>query len=163
MDTSMMLFNRAIDKWLSYKFVLATERTYRHRWAQSMCIFGVMPKFPGLLRIISHNNTNHYNIYLRDALEIAGPHNFRWTVRGMEEYDPDYLIMNYDAFYPMTYSLPNYYESYCLIQAKYLQNTDEGVYNYQDRTMIKNCGKYYPSSFGKEMNTIGSSWQAAKW
>lgn len=116
MDTSMLLFNRAFDKWLTYKLVLSTERTFRHRWAQSMCIFGVMPEFPGLLRVIEHNNTNRYNIWLRDALEIAGPHNFRWMVRGMEEYDPDYLIMDYDAFYPMTYSLPNYYETYCLIQ-----------------------------------------------
>ena len=84
MDTSMILFSRVLDQWLSYKFVVSTERIFRHRWAQSMCIFGVMPKFPGLLREISLNNTNRYNIFLRDALEIAGPHDFRWLVRGKE-------------------------------------------------------------------------------
>lgn len=68
MDTSMILFNNVFEKWLSYKLALATERTFRHRWAQSMCIFGVMPKFPGLLRIIEQNNTNRYNLWLRDAL-----------------------------------------------------------------------------------------------
>ena len=50
MDTSMVLFNNVLEKWLSYKFVVSTERIFRHRWAQSMCIFGVMPRFPGLLR-----------------------------------------------------------------------------------------------------------------
>ncbi len=114
LDSSMFLFSNVFYKWLSYKLVLSTERTFRHRWSQSMCIFGVMPKFSGLLRIISPNNTNRYNLWLKDALEIAGPNNFRWTVRGMEEYDPDYLIMEYDAFYPMTYDLPNMYDTYCL-------------------------------------------------
>ena len=60
-----------------------------------MCFFGVMPKFKGLMRYISINNTNHYNLFLRDAMEIAGPSDFRWTVRGLEEYDPDYLILDY--------------------------------------------------------------------
>lgn len=163
MDTSMILFNNVFYKWLSYKFALSTERTFRHRWAQSMCIFGAMPKFPGLLRIISHNNTNRYNLWKRDALEIAGPHNFRWTVRGMEEYDPDYLIMEYDAFYPITFDLPNYYETYCWIHPSFLSKEDEVVLKINGRNMIKNCGKYYPYSFGKEINSIGSSWQQAKW
>ena len=68
MDTSMMLMRNVFDKWLSYKFVVSTERVFRHRWAQSMCFFAAMPRFPGLLRIISHNNTNRYDIFLRDAL-----------------------------------------------------------------------------------------------
>jgi len=68
MDTSMLVFNSEISKWLSYKFFVPTYNSYRHRWAQAMCIFGVMPKFEGLKRVISINNTNHYNIHLRDAL-----------------------------------------------------------------------------------------------
>lgn len=46
-------------------------------------------------------------------------------MRGAEEYDPDYLIMDYEAFYPMTYSLPNYYETYCFIQKSFLKETDK--------------------------------------
>jgi hypothetical protein len=163
MDTSMYLFDNVFYKWLSYKLALATERPYRHRWAQSMCIFGVMPKFHGLLRIISHNNTNRYNLWLRDAMEIAGPHNFRWMVRGMEEYDPDYLIMSYDTFYPITYSIPDYFDAYCYIDPKYLSKDDVVVLELNGKNMIRNCGKYYPYSFGKEINSIGSSWQSAKW
>lgn len=93
MDTSMMLFGDIFYKWLSYKAVLAAERTFRHRWSQSMCFFAVMPQFPGLLRIISHVNTNKYNIYLRDAVMIAGPNDFRHFIQGNEEYDPDILLM----------------------------------------------------------------------
>jgi hypothetical protein len=163
MDTSMVLFKNIFYKWLSYKLVLATERVFRHRWAQSMCIFGVMPRFPGLLREILPNNTNRYNIFLRDALEIAGPHDFRWLVRGAEEYDPDYLIMDYEAFYPMSYNLPNYFETYCFIQPIFLEKKDKVVLEHQERYLIGNCGDYYPFSFGKEINSIGSSWQSPKW
>ena len=95
MDTSMRLFNRMLSKWLSYKFVVSTERVFRHRWSQSMCFFGAMPKFSGIARKIAINNTNHWDLFHQDAMEIAGPSDFRWAVRGYEEYDPDYLIMDY--------------------------------------------------------------------
>ena len=32
MDTSMLLFNRVLYKWLSYKVFLSTEHIFRHRW-----------------------------------------------------------------------------------------------------------------------------------
>jgi hypothetical protein len=163
MDTSMVLFNDIFYQWLSYKLVLATERIFRHRWAQSMCIFGVMPRFPGLLRELSFNNTNRYNIFLRDALEIAGPHDFRWLVRGAEEYDPDYLIMDYEAFYPMAYNLPFYQETYCFIQPNLLGREVDIKLEHEGRWLINNCGDYYPYSFGKEVNVIGSSWQRPRW
>lgn len=127
MDATMMLFDNVFYKWLSYKLALATERTYRHRWSQSMCIFGVMPKFAGLHLIVSPNNTNNYNIWNKDALEIAGPHDFRWTVRGMEEYDPDYLILEYDAFYPMAYNLSNFWETYCFTLPSLFKSDHEVV------------------------------------
>lgn len=63
MDSSMFLFSNVFNQWLSYKIALSTERTFRHRWSQSFCMFGIMPKFPPLLRIISHNNTNQYNLW----------------------------------------------------------------------------------------------------
>jgi len=47
-----------------------------------MYIFGVMPRYPGLLRIINYTNTNRYNIFLRDAMEIAGPSDFRHLIQG---------------------------------------------------------------------------------
>ena len=105
MDSSMFLFSNIFNRWLSYKLVMPTERTFRHRWSQSMCVFGMVPQFPNLLRGLSPNNTNRFNIWYKDALSIAGPHNFRYLVRGMEEYDPDYLIMAYDSFYPMAYDI----------------------------------------------------------
>lgn len=124
MDTSMFLFNNIFNKWLSYKLVLAAQHTFRHRWSQAMCIFGAMPKFKGLLRIISHNNTNRYNLWKRNALDIAGPNNFRWLIRGMEQYDPDILIMNLETFYPMNFDLPNYGGSHCTLTADLLAPDD---------------------------------------
>jgi mannosyltransferase OCH1-like enzyme len=163
MDTSMYLFGDIFYKWRSYKFALATERTFRHRWSQSMCIFAAMPKFPPLLRIITHNNTNRYQIWSSNAMEIAGPHNFRWTVRGMEEYDPDYLIMDYEAFYSMTYDLPNFWDSYCCTESRFLSKSDEILMQWGNTPIIKNCGKYYPYAFGREVNRIGGSWMRPKW
>jgi hypothetical protein len=163
MDTSMLLFNSIFDEWLSYKLVMPTERIFRHRWAQSMCIFGAMPKFPGFLREISLNNTNRYNIFLRDAMEIAGPHDFRWIVRGVEEYDPDYLILDYETFYPATYELANYDETFCFIQPKYHYKKADVRFERDGRWMIANCGDYYPYSYGKEIGMVGSSWQNPRW
>ena len=82
MDTSMLLFNKIMYKWLSYKVFLSNEHIFRNRWSQNMCIFAVAPRYPGLLRIIHHSNTNRYNLFLSDALEIAGPTNFRHLVKG---------------------------------------------------------------------------------
>ena len=82
MDSSMVLFKRVFDKWLSYKLVVNAELSFRHRWSSNMCFFAVMPKYPGLLRLINRANTNTYKIYKKDAMGIAGPHNFRQVVRG---------------------------------------------------------------------------------
>lgn len=70
-----------------------------------MCLFANEPKYPGLLRIISHYNTNKYNIYHRDAMMIAGPYDFIDFIQGYDEYDPDILIMGFEKFYPMDYHI----------------------------------------------------------
>jgi mannosyltransferase OCH1-like enzyme len=75
LDTNFML--------RTYKLALSTERTFRHRWSQSMCVTGAMPGFSGIKRRNGFNSTNHWNIFLSDALEIAGNHDARWLVRGM--------------------------------------------------------------------------------
>lgn len=105
MDTSMMLFNNVFEQWLSYKVVIPTLHPFRHRWIESMCLFANEPKYPGLLRIISHYNTNRYNIFHRDAMQIAGPYDFRQYIQGFDEYDPDILVMGFEYFFPMDYSL----------------------------------------------------------
>ena len=163
MDTSMLLFNRVLYKWLSYKVFLSTEHMFRHRWMQNMCIFAVAPRYPGLWRIIQPNNTNRYNIFLRDAMEIAGPANFRHFIKGAEEFDEDILLLDFDAFYPMTYAKDNYGEAYCFTQPSNFKQEEEIVYRMNDLALIKNCGKYYPYSFGKELNVLGTSWQSPKW
>jgi hypothetical protein len=84
-------------------------------------MYGAMPGFSGLARKNAFNNTNHWNIFLRDALEIAGPHDFRWAVRGMEEYDPDYLILDFDAFYPADYSLEFPFWTKCSASVSWLR------------------------------------------
>ena len=67
LDTSMMLFNGVLNQWLSYDLVIASEATFRHRWAQSLSFLGVVPGYSGLLRIIEHNNTNHYDIFSQNV------------------------------------------------------------------------------------------------
>jgi hypothetical protein len=47
-------------------------------------MYGAMPGFSGLVRKNAFNNTNHWNIFMRDAMGIAGPNDFRWAVRGIE-------------------------------------------------------------------------------
>jgi hypothetical protein len=163
MDTSLLLFSSVFEKWLSYKLVMPTERIFRHRWSQAMSVFGAMPKFPGFLREISFNNTNRYNIFLRDAFEIAGTSDFRWVVRGAEEYDPDYLIMDYETFYPTSYELANPSETYCFTDPKHLYKTAEVKLEQDGRSLINNCGDYYPYAFGKEIELVGNSWQNPKW
>lgn len=67
LDTDLVLFNTALVKWLSYHLVLCTERTFMHRWAQPTSFVGVSPKLPALLRVVSFNNTNTYNIFGRNS------------------------------------------------------------------------------------------------
>ena len=64
MDSSMLLFKRSLLDFLSYKFVIPTERNFRHRWAQNMCMFGAMPKFAPLFKMISPRYNNRKNIWL---------------------------------------------------------------------------------------------------
>lgn len=59
----MILFNNVLDKWLSYKLILPSEVTYKHRWQHSMRFFGAVPKLPLLLRILHHNHTNTFDIW----------------------------------------------------------------------------------------------------
>ena len=51
-------------------------------------------------RITNFRNLNRMNIYLSDAMSIAGPMDFRQFVTLEEEYDPDILMMRYETFYP---------------------------------------------------------------
>jgi len=78
----MYLFNDVFNQLLSYKVVISTLNPFKHRWIQSMCFFANEPKYPGLLRIISHYNTNRYNVYERDAMRMAGPYDFRHYIKG---------------------------------------------------------------------------------
>ena len=65
-----------------------------------MCFFGNMPKYPNLMRINSYRNLNRMRIYQTNALNIAGPVDFRQLLVGREEYDPNILILPYESFYP---------------------------------------------------------------
>ena len=73
------------------------------------------------------------------------------------------MLLDFDAFYPMTYAKDNYAEAYCFTQPSNFKQEEEIVYRMNDLALIKNCGKYYPYSFGKELNVLGSSWQNPKW
>lgn len=131
-----------------------------------MCLFANEPRYPGLLRIINHRNTNNYNIFLRDAMQIAGPYDFRQYIQGYEEYDPDVLVLGFDSFYPMDYRLSyNVYDSYCAVRSEYVREGDEIQFTFKSRSnedlvIIKDCGKYYPYAFGKEVSAVGGgTWQ----
>jgi hypothetical protein len=163
MDTSMYLFDDVLEKWLSYKAVLPSDVTFRHRWSQGMCLYGHVAGFAPVLRAISYFNTNRYNIFLRNALDIAGPDDFKQLVLGGEEYDPDYLVLRFDVFYPMAYRLPNSFETYCAIQKELLEEGEEIAFEFRERVIPANCKKYYKNSHGKEINYIGSTWQNPRW
>jgi hypothetical protein len=163
LDSGVMLFNRVLEQMRTYEFALSTERTFRHRWSQSMCMNGAMPKFWGFERKISSNNTNHYDIFTRDALEIAGNHDVRWAVRGMEEYNPNYLILDFDGFYPADYSLGHPFWSRCSPSRSWLQEGDEVVFEWKEKFIMKNCPHYYPFSYGKELGDFGGTWMRPKW
>ena len=137
MDTSMKLFNNIFNQWLSYKVLIPTLQAFRHRWVEAMCLFANQPKYPGLLRIISHYNTNCYNIYQQDAMQIAGPYDFIRYIQGYDEYDPDVLIMNFETFYPNDYSLLySYIESRCAVKQEYVQEGDKVVYQFGEFVII---------------------------
>jgi len=54
--------------------------------------------------------------------------------------------------------------SMCVTDPKLLKEDDEVILHYGDNVMIKDCGKYYPLSFGKEVGAInGSSWMYGRW
>ena len=63
MDSSILLFDNVLYKWLSYKLVISTSKVFSHRWTQKMSLFGAVPKYPGLLKNIEHANLNRYNIF----------------------------------------------------------------------------------------------------
>ena len=52
------------------------------------------------MRIVNYPNVNKMRIYEQNALKIAGPVDFRQTVIGDEEYDPEILLMAYDLWVP---------------------------------------------------------------
>ena len=134
MDTSMKLFSNVFNEWLSYRVVIPTLDTVRYRWVESMCIFANEPKYPGLLRIISSYNTNRYNIFHKEAQQIAGPYDFIQFIQGYEEYDPDVLIMGFDKFYPLDYRIESdIYASMCATWEKHLHEGDEISYSFKRR------------------------------
>jgi hypothetical protein len=98
---------------------------------------------------------------------IAGPYDFRQYIQGYDEYDPDFLIMGFDTFYPMDYRLTyNYFDSYCGVRSEYVKEGDIVSYQFEQKStkamisVMKDCGKYYPYSFGKEVSIVGGgTWQ----
>lgn len=85
---------------------MPTMAAYRHRWSQAMCIYGAMPGFKPLLKMISPPYANRANIWEQNPYAIAGPNAFREVIRGQEEYDPDYLVLRLESFYPNVYDFP---------------------------------------------------------
>ena len=82
-----------------------------------MCFYASMPGLPSLLRMISAPYTNRQNLWLQNAIEIVGPNAFRESIRGYEEYDPDYLLLNYETFAPAYYKFGyDYWFSRCLVK-----------------------------------------------
>lgn len=69
--------------------------------------------------------------------------------------------MGFDTFYPMDYRISfSYYESMCAINLEMVKEGDEVVFQFDNKAIISNCGKYYPYSFGKEVSAIGGgTWQ----
>lgn len=99
-DAGMNLLRPVFDDFRKYKIVLPVDRTFRFRWLQGMCFFANAPKLPNMWRITNYRNLNRMKIYDNDAMKIAGPVDFRQFVNGYEEYDPEYLLMPYETFYP---------------------------------------------------------------
>ena len=96
----MNMLRPILDKFLKYKLVLPVDRAFRYRYLQGMCFFGNMPRYENMMRINRFQNLNRMRIYWSDPMVIAGPVDFRQLVVGQEEFDPEYLILPYETFYP---------------------------------------------------------------
>ena len=66
-DTSMLLFKPIPESWLTYEFVIGSERVFRHRWSMNMCMLAAKPGFKGIVRKLARNNTNTYNLFLKNV------------------------------------------------------------------------------------------------
>ena len=78
-----MNFLRPIfDKFLKYELVIPVDRIGKYRFLQGMCFFANMPHYENMLRINNYRNLNRMRIYIRDALNIAGPVDFRQLLIG---------------------------------------------------------------------------------
>ena len=62
---------------------------------QGMCFFANMKGYENMERINNYRNLNRMRIYIPDAMNIAGPVDFRQLLVGQEEYDSDVLILPY--------------------------------------------------------------------
>ena len=99
-DAGMNFLRPIFDKFLKYKLVLPVDRTGRYRYLQGMCFFANMKGYENMERINNYRNLNRMRIYIPDAMNIAGPVDFRQLLVGQEEYDSDVLILPYESFYP---------------------------------------------------------------
>lgn len=84
LETSMLLFNNALEWWLSYKLVIAADATFRHRWSKPIGFLGVMPKLPAFLRIISPSNLNRYDFWQSERSDKLRLLNFNELIKGNE-------------------------------------------------------------------------------
>ena len=96
----MNFLRPVLEDFRKYKFVIATDKTLRHRYLQGMCFFGNEKGYQPMLRVTGFRNLNRMRIYQRDPMDIAGPVDFRQVMTGYEEYNPDILVMSYETFYP---------------------------------------------------------------
>ena len=83
-DAGMNFLRPVLDQFLKYKLVLPVDRLFKYRYLQGMCFFGNAPRYPNLMRINSYRNLNRMRIYQTNALNIAGPVDFRQLLAGQE-------------------------------------------------------------------------------
>ena len=81
-DAGMNFLRPIFDKFLKYKLVLPVDRIGKYRYLQGMCFFANIPKYENMLRINNYRNLNRMRIYITDALNIAGPVDFRQLLIG---------------------------------------------------------------------------------
>ncbi len=96
----MNLLRPIFDKFLKYKLMLPVDRIFKYRYLQGMCLFGNAPKFENILRVTRYQNLNRIRVYQADAMQIAGPVDWRQLLIGEEEFNPDFLLLPYETFYP---------------------------------------------------------------
>ena len=94
-DAGMNFLRPIFDRFLKYKLVLPVDRIGRYRYLQGMCFFANMKGYENMERINNYRNLNRMRIYIPDAMNIAGPVDFRHLIKGQEEFDPEYLILPY--------------------------------------------------------------------